>query len=41
LARLPIGIFFGIGQAMSPAITPGGSVHSSVVGRPESPEFFQ
>ena len=28
-------------SGVSPAITPAGSVHSSVVGRPESPEFFQ
>jgi hypothetical protein len=38
---LPIGIFFGSGQAMSPAVTPAGSVQVSWVGRPESPEFFQ
>ena len=36
-----MGIFFGSGQAMSPAITPGGSVHCSSVGMPESPAFFQ
>ena len=34
-------IFFGTGQAMSPAWTPAGKVHCSDVGRPESPAFFQ
>ena len=41
VGQVPIGIFLGTGQAMSPAITPGGRVHCSCVGRPESPEFFQ
>ena len=36
-----MGILRGSGQAISPASTPGGSVQLRVVGRPESPAFFQ
>jgi hypothetical protein len=37
----PIGSRFGVGQSIGPAWMPAGKVHSSVVGRPESPGFFQ
>ena len=35
------GSFSGSGHWISPAVTPGGSCHSILVGSPAAPEFFQ
>ena len=37
----PAGSACGAGHCSGPAVTPGGSVHASVVGRPESPGLRQ